>query len=202
VRTPMDDHRFFAKVGVAGSNPVVRSSSAGQAPIFLDAPDSAPASLHQTLHQHGLVRPLSGSASDLQARADPSCLAERRGRALPGLVSSWVPSWLWKKLDRALDECADKLESLSKSELQQLSALEDFVSIFPEWPGPLMLSAPSQAKRLLIVEDNPAVVKTLRGLLPDYKGVVTMTAAEAMADLRPSSHDESGLGYLTGDTLT
>jgi hypothetical protein len=29
-----------------------------------------------------------------------------------------------------------------------------------------------------------------------------MTAAEAMADLRPSSHDESGLGHLIGDTLT
>jgi hypothetical protein len=43
VRPPMDDHRFIAKVGVAGSNPVVRSKTDSLTCASSDETNRAPA---------------------------------------------------------------------------------------------------------------------------------------------------------------
>ena len=97
----------------------------------------------------------------------------------PRSLHADTPDWAWKDLTEAVDKAVAFVVTLSENERAGSTNLHGFPHIVrPRNPTPM----PTQKRgRILVVEDNPLMIETLRGFLYDFECVVADSAATAMA---------------------
>jgi CheY-like chemotaxis protein len=88
------------------------------------------------------------------------------------------PEAVWSPLDRAVASLLDHVDALSTRERSRLQSLERFIEVLGK-RAPSRVT-PERRGRLLIVEDDPGVAETLRGVFHDFECAVASSVGEAM----------------------
>lgn len=131
---------------------------------------------------------------DLAKQTHPSLTDIDRALGLfsddPRSLYGQMPNWIWSELSGAVEEFLSHVSALSDHERAQLNNLSNYLNVV----APRMkTSAPIEKRaRILIVEDDPGVIETLRGILFDFDCAVATTASEAMSYAMDINQDLKG----------
>ena len=131
---------------------------------------------------------------DLMTEPNPSLEAFNESLGLwnddPRSLDDETPDWVWSELTSAVDRAVALVGSLADHERANLTNLATFFQVVRRRdvnPAPI-----PKRGRLLVVEDNPLMIDTLKGVLHDFECVVATNAADAMSHVLDESTDFSG----------
>ncbi|MCW2749124.1 MAG: transcriptional regulator, family, partial [Aeromicrobium sp.] len=114
-------------------------------------------------------------------------LPQPRTEQLDGAMALWrgdprntpdFPGVFWAPLDRAVTSLLDHVYSLPERDQSHMRHLERFIEVLGSRAP--KRTTPNRRGRLLIVEDDPGVAETLRGILFDFECAVASNVGEAM----------------------
>jgi DNA-binding response OmpR family regulator len=110
----------------------------------------------------------------------------------------------WAQLNRAVEQLLSRLAELSRRELSELKNFRSFNQLFPEHTNslrPLNAITKRSGRRILIVENEVEIAKTMKAILFEHDCLISTSLEEAMHVLIASIDDLDGAVidlHLTG----
>lgn len=105
----------------------------------------------------------------------------------PESVYSFLPDAEFRPLQRARQNLISQLESWPTKDLARLRNLQDFTALYEDECTKIPVATPTQAKRLLLVDDDESLTTMVRQLLVGYDVLVAHDVGSAMATITDDS---------------
>jgi DNA-binding response OmpR family regulator len=116
-------------------------------------------------------------------------------RGNPRVLYSDLPNTEWGELVRGLDQLFSRLSKLTPRELNELEHFRTFAELFPDETSalrPVDTRNGRSGHRILIVENEIEIAKTMAAILFEHDCVIAITLEEAMSVLTNSDDDLDG----------
>jgi DNA-binding response OmpR family regulator len=113
----------------------------------------------------------------------------------PQVLYADLPDVEWTQLVRAISQLLEHLSKLTVRELGKLANFRTFAHLFPEETNalrPVEARSPQSGHRILIVENEIEIARTMRAILFEYDCVIAISLEEAMGVLTRSSNELDG----------